>query len=64
MTASVSILAAFWADTALDLDLDHALLGAVQTIALVGLGAVTAEHFSPVAQRLKRKPDHEQNHGP
>jgi hypothetical protein len=64
MSASAMILAAFAADAFTDLSIDHSLLGAVQTIALVGLGAVTAEHFSPVAQRLKRKPDHEQNHGP
>ncbi len=56
MAASAAILLAFVADVAAEVHVDHAILSAVQTIALVGLGAVTADHFSPAAVRLRRKP--------
>lgn len=59
VAASAAILLAFAVDVAADIEVDHALLSAVQTIALVGLGAVTADHFSPAAVRLRRKPTHQ-----
>ena len=64
MVAAASVVAAFAGDVFVTIEVDPALVSAVQTIALVGLGAVTAEHFSPVAQRLQRKPRHQDNHGP
>jgi hypothetical protein len=59
MTAAACLVGAFLADAVTDVTIDHALLSAVQTLALVGLGAVTAEHFSPAAGRIRKARTHE-----
>jgi len=59
LTASIAIVSAFVADACVaGIEVDPTLISATQGIAMVGLGAVTAEHFSPLSRRYRRNPTH------